>query len=92
MDPTRQEIAQRALRADVADADAVLEGVAEAQARLGALRSSAVSIEQLGHLADLLRAQLIAKAARRRQPARPAVRRTGRLRIADELRRTIGRA
>ena len=85
-DPARD--AQRVLRADLADADAVLEGVAEAQARLGAFRNSAVSIEQLGHLADLLRAQLIAKGAN--DGSRPAGSSPNRsAALAEELRRTI---
>lgn len=85
-DPARD--AQRVLRADLADADAVLEGVAEAQARLGAFRNSAVSIEQLGHLADLLQAQLIAKAANDGiRPAGSSPNRSAAL--AEELRRAI---
>jgi two-component system, chemotaxis family, sensor kinase CheA len=51
---------QRAIRADLADTDAVLDGVSETHARLSGLRRNAEAIEQLGHLADLLRAQVVA--------------------------------
>ncbi len=50
----------RLIRADMADMDAVLDGISEAHARLIALRRNGEAIEQVGHLADLLRAQLAA--------------------------------
>ena len=63
--------ARRVIRADIAEMDAVLDGVSETQARLNGLRRSAEAIEQAGHLADLLRAQLRRRArpsAAERQP------------------------
>jgi hypothetical protein len=48
----------RTLRADVAEADAVLDGVAETHALLTGLRRTAQGMEQTRHLADLLLAQL----------------------------------
>jgi two-component system chemotaxis sensor kinase CheA len=55
--------AQRVIRTDTADADAVLDGVAETQARLNTLRRPVQAMEQLGHLADLLRVQIAKGAA-----------------------------
>jgi len=81
--------AQRAIRADLADTDAVIDGVTETYARVNAVRRSAATIEHLGHLADLLRAQLAAKAVT--EPGRPAA---GGLNqsstLVEELRRKIG--
>jgi two-component system chemotaxis sensor kinase CheA len=59
----------RAIRADVADMDAMLDGVSETHARLNALRRSAEAIEQVGHLADLLRAQIAAQGGNDRSRA-----------------------
>jgi len=53
--------AQRVIRADLTEMDAVLDGVSETHARLNGLRRSGETVEQLGHLADLLRAQVAAR-------------------------------
>lgn len=49
---------QRVIRADLAEMDAVLESISEAHARLNGLRRSSETVEQLGHFADLLVAQV----------------------------------
>jgi two-component system chemotaxis sensor kinase CheA len=81
----------RTIRAEIAEMDAVLDGVSETQARINGLRRSAEAIEQAGHLVDLLGAQL-------RAPGTPE---TGRqsaghssqaAAIAEELRRKFGGA
>jgi two-component system chemotaxis sensor kinase CheA len=61
----------RAMRADIADMDAVIDGISETRARLNGLRRSTEAIEQVGHLAHLLRAQLAARraAAERGRPS-----------------------
>jgi two-component system chemotaxis sensor kinase CheA len=51
------EEAARTVRADIAETDTVLEGVAETHALLGGLRGAAHGIEQARHLAELLLAQ-----------------------------------
>jgi two-component system, chemotaxis family, sensor kinase CheA len=53
--------AQRVIRADLAEMDALLDGVSETHTRLNGLRRSGETVEQLGHLADLLRAQITAR-------------------------------
>jgi two-component system, chemotaxis family, sensor kinase CheA len=79
----------RVIRTDVADMDGVLDGVSETHARFNVLRRSAETIEHIGHLADLLRAQIATLGGGERgrvgaaagfQPAT----------IAEELRRKIG--
>ena len=57
------EDGRRTFRADIAETDAVLDGVAEAHALLNSLRGSAQAVEQARHLADLLQAQLAPLAA-----------------------------
>lgn len=49
---------QRVIRADLAEMDAVLESISETHARLNGLRRSSQTVEQLGHFADLLVAQV----------------------------------
>jgi two-component system chemotaxis sensor kinase CheA len=81
----------RSVRTEIAEMDAVLDGVSETQARLNGLRRSAEAIEQTGHLADLLGAQLRAPAASDagRQLAGQS---NQTLAIAEELRRKFGGA
>jgi len=78
----------RVIRTDMADMDAVLDGVTETHARLNQLRRGAAAIEQIAHLADLLRAQVLAPAAASlgERAGGAAIRATG---IADDLRRKI---
>src|ERR1700728_2027816 len=79
----------RVIRADIADMDAVLDGVSEAQTRLNGLRRSARTMEQVGHLADLLRAQVVAPAApERSRPAGGSADQA--LAMAEELHRKVG--
>ena len=54
---------QRTVRTDLAETDAVLDGVAETHALLNGLRNVAQGMEQARHLADLLLAQLMPAAA-----------------------------
>ncbi len=53
---------QRTVRTDLAEMDAVLDGVAETHALLNGLRNAAQGMEQARHLADLLLAQLVPSA------------------------------
>jgi two-component system chemotaxis sensor kinase CheA len=78
----------RVIRADITEIDAVLDGVSETYARLSGLRRSAEAIEQLGHLTDLLQAQLASHGPTERGRAandtsNPA------MAIAEELRRKV---
>jgi len=72
------------IRAEMAEVDAVLDGIAETHAKLNALRNGAETMEHLSHLADLLRAQTARQAPveSSRGAASPGA-------IADELRRGI---
>jgi len=78
---------QRFIRADMAEMDAVLDGITEAQARLNGLRRNAETIDQLGHLVDLLSARVASHGAAERG-------RTGggasSKAIAEELSRKVG--
>src|SRR5581483_714934 len=78
----------RTFRADVAETDAVLEGVAEAHALLNKLRSTMRAVEQARRLTDLLTAQLgpVAAADGARQPNPGPSRRIA---LAQELGRTF---
>jgi two-component system, chemotaxis family, sensor kinase CheA len=80
---------QRIIRADFAEMDAVLDGVSETQARLNGLRRSAEAIEQIGHLADLLRAQVTSHGATERSRAQTHFQNQS-VAIAEELRRKVG--
>jgi two-component system chemotaxis sensor kinase CheA len=71
----------RVIRTDIADMDAVLDGVLETHARINQLRRSGQTIERLGHLVDLLHAQTAAPAGNERGRSQAA--------IAEELRRQI---
>ncbi len=79
----------RTIRADVAEADAVLDGVAETHALLNGLRGVAQGVEQARHLADRLLAQFVPSgpADQSRQPAGNASQRSA---MADDLRRRFG--
>jgi two-component system, chemotaxis family, sensor kinase CheA len=78
----------RIIRADVAEMDAVLDGVSEAHARLNALRRSSAAIEQAGHLADLLGARISTRDTERNRTAGDKSSQSAA--IAEELRRKLG--
>jgi two-component system, chemotaxis family, sensor kinase CheA len=83
------EESPRTVRTDVADMDAVLDGVTETHAALNGLRGAAGGVEQARHLADLLLSQLAASGTpdyRRPSGDNPSQR----LAIAEELRRKLG--
>jgi two-component system chemotaxis sensor kinase CheA len=83
------EESSRTIRTDIADMDAVLDGVAETHAVLNGLRGAAGGVEQARHLADLLLSQLAASGTpdyRRPSGDNP----NQRLAIAEELRRKFG--
>jgi two-component system, chemotaxis family, sensor kinase CheA len=73
----------RTVRADLAEMDAVLDGVAETHALVSGLRGSAQGLEQAQHLVELLLAQLAPRRHRGETPDRPFA-------IAEELRRIFG--
>jgi two-component system, chemotaxis family, sensor kinase CheA len=79
----------RLVRADVAEIDAVLDGVSGTHALLNGLRSAHQSIEQTGHLADILLAELapgvVAEPGRHRRLSAERL-----VATTDELRRGIG--
>jgi two-component system chemotaxis sensor kinase CheA len=50
--------APRIVHAEIADVDAVLDGVAETHARFNQMRRCAQTIEEIDHLADLVRAHI----------------------------------
>ena len=82
------EDAPRTIRTDLAEADAVLDSVAETHALMGGLRAVIQSVEQTLHLADLLLSQFTPLAGEEHD------RRSGslanqRYAIAEELRRKI---
>lgn len=82
------EEAPRTVRADIAEADAVLEGVAETHALLNKLRTTAEGMEQARDLAELLLAQLGARGAdHSRSSSRVQSTRTA---IAEDLCRKFG--
>lgn len=79
----------RTVRTDIAETDAVLEGVAEAHTLLISLRHAARGMEQARHLTDLLLAQYgpSATSGSGRHVDGPSNQRRG---IAEELRRKFG--
>lgn len=79
----------RTIRTDVAEADAVLDGVAEAQALMSALRAATRSVGQTTHLANSLLAQFAPFAAEEHD-RRSGTRSNQRFVLAEELRRKIG--
>jgi two-component system chemotaxis sensor kinase CheA len=86
---SRSEEIPRTVRADVAETDAVLDGVAETHALLNGLRGAAQRVEQARHLADLLLTQLAPHGSTEgsRQLGANAAHLFA---IADELRRGFG--
>jgi len=77
----------RTVRTDIAEADAVLDGVAETHALLNGLRGVAQGVEQARHVAERLLAQLAPSG----DPSRQSVGNSNqRFAIADELRRRFG--
>ena len=79
----------RTIRADIAETDAVLDGVAETHALLAGLRGAAHGVEQTRHLIDLMLAQLASKGTA------DSDRQSGRnpqhlFALAEELRRSFG--
>jgi two-component system chemotaxis sensor kinase CheA len=78
----------RTIRTDVAEADAVLDGVVETHALMGGLRTAAQSVESATHLADLLVSQFSAFAAEEHD-RRSGTRSDSQFAIAEELRRKI---
>jgi two-component system chemotaxis sensor kinase CheA len=89
--PSKAETGEgaRTIRADIAEADAVLDGVAETHALLNGLRGVAQGVEQARHLADRLSAQL-APSGSADQGRHPAGSSGQRFAIADEVRRRFG--
>ena len=75
----------RTVRADLAEMDTVLDGVAETHTLLSGLRGAAGGLEQAQHLADLLAAQLAPRSHRGEGP-NPA------FALAEELRRSVAGA
>jgi two-component system chemotaxis sensor kinase CheA len=79
----------RSVRADIAEMDAVLDGVSETQALVGGLRTAGQATEQARHLADLLTAQLAPQIGGDAGGGVPADRE--RLAsISEELRKSVG--
>lgn len=81
--------AQRVIRADIKEMDGILDGVSETYARLGRLRRNAEAIEQIGHLAELLSAQLGAQGGIERGRGAGGSAHLATV-TAEELRRKIG--
>ena len=81
----------RTVRTDVAETDAVLDGVAETHALLGALRSAGQGLEQAKHLAELLMAQLAPQRATLGDFAWQSGKGEHLLATGSELRRRLGR-
>jgi two-component system chemotaxis sensor kinase CheA len=83
------EESPRTVRADIAQTDVVIEGVAETHVLLNELRSAVHGVEQARHLADLLSAQLVpsrSSESGRQSAGSPRQR----LAIAEELHRKFG--
>ena len=79
----------RTVRTDIAEADAVLDGVAETHALLNGLRGVAQSVEQARHLADRLLAQFAPSGSTEHGRPLPG-HSSRRFAMADELRRRFG--
>jgi len=79
----------RTVRAEIAEMDALLDGVAETHVLLNGLRATLRSVEQARHLADLVAEQLTPRSAaeRPRQSGAAAEKTYG---LADDLRRSVG--
>jgi two-component system chemotaxis sensor kinase CheA len=74
--------APRVIHADIADVDALLDGVAETHARFYQMQRCAQKIDEISHLADLVSAQTPAAATERGRGANS---------LAQELCRKIGK-
>jgi two-component system, chemotaxis family, sensor kinase CheA len=79
--------AARTVRADIAETDAVLDGVAETHALLAGLRSETARLEQCRHLTDLLLAHLGRHGTQDRQLVRNPQHLFA---VAEDLRRSFG--
>jgi two-component system chemotaxis sensor kinase CheA len=83
------EESPRTVRADIAQTDVVIEGVAETHVLLNELRSAVHGVEQARHLADLLSAQLVpSRSSESGRQSAGSLRQ--RLAIAEELHRKFG--
>jgi two-component system chemotaxis sensor kinase CheA len=78
----------RTVRTDVAEMEAVLDGVAEAHAVLNGLRGTAQGLAQVRHLTDRLLAQFAPSASVELKPSIGST--NQRLAIVEELRRRFG--
>ena len=78
----------RTIRADIAETDAVLEGVAETHALLNGLRNAAQGMEQMRRLSDLLAGRFVASGPAERRPSSGMAGQRGA--VAEELRRKFG--
>jgi two-component system, chemotaxis family, sensor kinase CheA len=85
----KAEDAPRTIRTDVAEADAVLDGVAETLALTAGLRTAVHAVEQATQLADLLVSRFSPFAAKEHH-RRSGSRSNQHYVIADQLRRKIG--
>jgi two-component system, chemotaxis family, sensor kinase CheA len=83
------EDAPRTIRADLAEADAILDSVVETHALMNGLRTAAQGVQQLARLADLLMLQPTRFAADA-QDRQDSMRSNRRLVVTEELRRKIG--
>jgi len=81
--PAAEEL-PRTVRAEVAEVDALLDGVAETHALLGGVRAANRSLEKSRHLADLLRAQLAPRPGMAQGPAQKQL-----FALAEDLRRSL---
>ncbi|HYM71930.1 MAG TPA: response regulator [Stellaceae bacterium] len=78
----------RTVRAEIAEMDALLEGIAQTHALLGGLRATLRSVEQVQRLADLVAEQLMPRrVAGAAQHLAGAEKTYG---LADDLRRSVG--
>ena len=78
------EDAPRMVRAEMAEVDTLLDGVAETHALVGGLRAAAISMEKSRHIADLLLSQLAP-----RPGSVPSGPQKQLFTLADELRRSL---
>jgi two-component system chemotaxis sensor kinase CheA len=86
--PVKEE-SQHTVRADIAEMDAVLDGVSETHSLLGGLRNSVQDIEAAQHLIDLLVAQLAPVGRELASGATTSLAQVSSL--AEELRKRIAR-
>jgi two-component system chemotaxis sensor kinase CheA len=87
--PSAAAEAPRTIRAEIAEMDAVLDGVTQTQAGLGSLRRSAAMIGEAGHLVDVLGAQWRDRAGSEHGGRHDGAAATA---IVDELRRSFAGA